>query len=304
MGCNRFCRQFILERKSLPRKFLHSNLQTPRPNIDRFHTYRSARQCGMLLFNPTMMGSNESIRQLGCVELIPLDVKKDLFEKLTVALSRIWNQNVNISRACHGPALKMTIKPGRGSPVQHDINVDISVSLHCDIPITAFGWPREETKRAFSMEHINEVLKAGIHLVPKKDLFWAISFSKAERALLSILDADQGCRKYVAKIMKKHVMTCSSQSSNGLPGISSHIIKTQILWSCEKHHNCPDYWHWGNRDICLINTMKELENTLTSKRLLDYFNPAVNILEDKEAAVLTKLAEFMQKRRNELENMK
>jgi predicted phosphohydrolase len=119
----------------------------------------------------------------------------------------------------------MTLVPFQGSPVKHNINVDVTLSLECDIPLSRFGWPRGKTKQAFERDLIDKVLNAGIHLVPKKDLFWAISFSKAERALLSRLDSDGGCRKYVTKIMKKFVMNCSSQSTNGLPGISSHIIK-------------------------------------------------------------------------------
>jgi predicted phosphohydrolase len=132
---------------------------------------------------------------------------------------------VHVSKVNYGPALKMTLVPFQGSPVKHNINVDVTLSLECDIPLSRFGWPREKTKQAFERNVIDEVLNAGIHLVPKKDLFWAISFSKAERALLSRLDTDGGCRKYVTKIMKKFVMNCSSQSTNGLPGISSHIIK-------------------------------------------------------------------------------
>jgi predicted phosphohydrolase len=138
---------------------------------------------------------------------------------------------VHISKVNHGPAITMTLVPFQGSPVKHNINVDITLSLECDIPLSRFGWPREKTKQAFERDLINEVLNAGIHLVPKKDLFWAISFSKAERALLSRLDdTDGGCRKYVTKIMKKFVMNCISQSINGLPGISSHVIKVHSLY--------------------------------------------------------------------------
>lgn len=132
---------------------------------------------------------------------------------------------VHISKVSHGPALTLTLVPFPGSGITHNISVDITASLYCYIPLSRFGWPRENTKRAFESEVINEVVKAGIHLVPKKDLFWAISFSKAEKSLLLRLDKDGGCRKYVTKIMKKFAMTCSSQSRNGLPGVSSHIIK-------------------------------------------------------------------------------
>ena len=119
----------------------------------------------------------------------------------------------------------MTIHPGGQSGVMHDINVDVTPSIKYDIPITEHGWPRPATRRAVDKDLIDAVIQTGTHLVPKKDQFWSVSYSKAERTLLSSIDAGNGCRKKVYKMMKKSVQTCKSQSLDGLPGISSHILK-------------------------------------------------------------------------------
>ncbi|XP_060556587.1 uncharacterized protein LOC132717178 isoform X2 [Ruditapes philippinarum] len=298
-GCYHFLSR---KRNELPRKFLHIGLPIPRQ--DAPHRYMFHPRYRRFGFMDPLQRSNRSSKFQDRIELIPADVKRDFFEKIQSATSFPWNQHsVHISKVSHGPALTMTLVPFQGSPVKHNINVDITLSLECDIPLSRFGWPREKTKQAFERDVIDEVLNAGIHLVPKKDLFWAISFSKAERALLSRLDTDGGCRKYVTKIMKKFVMNCSSQSTNGLPGISSHIIKTRILWSCEEHSNVPSYWCYYNRDVCLINTLEEFINDLNSRWLPEYFNSGINILQDKDVSVLNTLSSFMRRRQIELLNM-
>ena len=134
---------------------------------------------------------------------------------------------MDLSRSSHGPALTLTIHPPKRYKIQHHISVDITLSLPCDIPIAK--WPRKETKQAFSETLIKGVKETGTHLVPKKDEFWAVSYSKAERALFSRLDEGNGCRKFVYKMLKKYMQSCKSRSRSGLPGLSSHILKVTSL---------------------------------------------------------------------------
>ncbi|XP_053401529.1 protein mab-21-like 3 [Mercenaria mercenaria] len=131
----------------------------------------------------------------GKIEILPRDIKQDFHAKIRTAISDLRMHNVKLDENSHGPALTLTLSPDRKRGVHHNISVDLTVSLKCSLQLQEFNWPRSATLRAFDEELIERAIGAGIHLVPKKDLFWSISFSRAERALLSGIDADSGCRK-------------------------------------------------------------------------------------------------------------
>ena len=138
----------------------------------------------------------------------------------------IFSGKVHLSRDAHGPAITFTLK----RPGSHDINVDMVPTIPSTIPVAVNGWPRPDTRRAYSGDQIQAVREAGLHLVPKNDTTWCTSFSKAERAMFAALDRGNGCRKDVLKYMKKIVQDETSKSPNGLPGVSSHLVKV-ILFS-------------------------------------------------------------------------
>ncbi|XP_045193095.2 uncharacterized protein LOC123549237 isoform X2 [Mercenaria mercenaria] len=223
-------------------------------------------------------------------DLVPRKMKYDLHQKISTAITKLDLNRVHLSKMTHGPALTMTILPNKHSGVQYNISIDITISLPCDIPI--MEWPRKETKKAFCEKLIIDVKETGTHLVPKKDEFWAISYSNAERALFSRLDEGNGCRKFVYKMLKKYMQICKSGSKNGLPGLSSHVLKTQILWSCEKHTS-SGYWHNSNSSQCLIDVTADLVKTLKDGHLFDYFDTRVDVLQSKDSAVCLELANFL-----------
>ncbi|XP_060563965.1 protein mab-21-like 3 [Ruditapes philippinarum] len=161
--------------------------------------------------------------------LVPREVKQDLHGKIKNAVKELRMKNIDISRNAHGPALTLMIHQDQGR--NHDISVDITPSIPCKKPLTNNGWPRPNTRKAFSNRVIDDIKNAGTHLVPKGDNVWAISYSKAENAALLKIDKGNGCRREVNRIMKKHVQDCTSRSKDGLPGVSSHMIKHQVLWS-------------------------------------------------------------------------
>ncbi|XP_045193084.2 cyclic GMP-AMP synthase-like [Mercenaria mercenaria] len=231
--------------------------------------------------------------------LVPREVKKDLHGKIKTAVKELGLKNVDVSRNAHGPALTLNIHQGPG---RHDINVDITPSVACNVPITDNGWPRPDTRIAFKDGVIDDIKKVGTHLVPKSDDKWALSCSKAEKVMLSKIDDGNGCRREVNKIMKKHVQNCTSRAEDGLPGVSSHIIKHQILWSAEKH---PDqsYWHHGNIDNCLIDTMGDMATALGQGKLPNYFNTSDNILRGKDRGVLRELGSYFKDERKKLLHM-
>lgn len=132
---------------------------------------------------------------------------------------------IDLSSTSQGPALTITIKQHNSN----DISVDLVPSLPCSLPVTMHGWPRKKTKRAYTSKKIEAVIKAGLHLVPKGDETWTISYSKAERELLDKIDDGNECRKGVMRLMKSYLEQCRLvKASNGLPGLSSHIVKVCI----------------------------------------------------------------------------
>ena len=140
--------------------------------------------------------------------------------------------DVDLQREAQGPALTITVK----RPGHHDISVDITASVPCDLSVSRGGWPRSSSKMVFTEEQIDETLGAGMHLVPKWDETWSISYSKAERALFEIIDKGHHCRRKVMQIIKRYVEICRSRAERGeFQGISSHIVKVRLIVRLEKN---------------------------------------------------------------------
>ena len=128
----------------------------------------------------------------------------------------------------NGPAVTMIIKREH----EHDISIDISASIQLNDKSNQFvcthGWPRSKTKNVLSKKKIKCILAAGVHLVPKKDLFWYISYSKPAKVLLNNIDAWDECRRKCHKIIKRDFQIWKSQSTHGFNGISTYIFKVNI----------------------------------------------------------------------------
>ena len=128
---------------------------------------------------------------------------------------------ITISSKAHGPALTLTLGPPLVD--SHHINVDLVPSLQSNIPVTSRAWPRNASIEAFSKTRIEAAKKAGTHLVPKKDIVFALSYSKAENALLRGIDSGNECRRMCHQVIKKYLKTFKSQRS--AEAMSSHIFK-------------------------------------------------------------------------------
>ena len=113
--------------------------------------------------------------------------------------------------------------------IDHEISVDFAASIDTKLSVSIYGWPRRDTKNALSSKQIETVNEAGVHLVPKKELCWYVSFSKAASALIKHLDGDNGCRRQCHKILKRDFKTWQSKSPYGMEGISTYIFKVSEL---------------------------------------------------------------------------
>lgn len=97
------------------------------------------------------------------------------------------------------------------------------------------------------------------------------------------------------KVLKRLKQIINSRKS--LPGISSYIFQTQLLWSNEKYTE-PKYWHQGNFANCVIDMLIDTEEALRQRHLPNYFNPSENILADKNTAALDNLAAFLKQEKD------
>lgn len=223
-------------------------------------------------------------------DFIPHKLLKDLYDKLKIALKDLDIPGINLSPISHGPAITLTIKPPGGG---HHISVDVTATLPCNMDVTAQGWPRAGTRQILSYDKIAKVKGAGMHLVPKGDEVWCVSYSKCEKALLDGIDSGNECRKKCHKLMKRYVQIFSSKMSAS--GISSYIFKHQLFWMNEDPVKDPDYWKDSNFINCLLDMMKDTVRRLESGKLENYFDTKINILEGKDMWVLNELANFLEK---------
>lgn len=107
----------------------------------------------------------------------------------------------------------------------NDISVDLVPTIPWSRPLNIHGWPRKNSRKVFNQNIVKDVEKKGLHLVPKGDETWTISYSKAEEELLANIDDGNQCRKEIMKFLKYYLDVCKSQSADGLAGLSSYIIK-------------------------------------------------------------------------------
>lgn len=224
---------------------------------------------------------------------IPHKLLKDLYEKLKAALKDLGMTGIDLSPISHGPALTFTIKPGG-----HHISSDLTATLPCDLDVTSQGWPRRQTRAMLSDDRIRKVKEAGMHLVPKGDEVWCISYSKCEKALLDGVDSGNECRKMCHQLMKRYVQIFSSKMSAS--GISSYIFKHQLFWMNEQSTKGSEYWKQSNFANCLLDMLDDTATKLKSGKINNYFDERINILAKKDRGLINKLANFLQNERDRL----
>ncbi|KAL4219560.1 hypothetical protein ACF0H5_022134 [Mactra antiquata] len=228
--------------------------------------------------------------------LVPRAVKEDLYGKIKEATANM--PDVHLNKNCHGPALTLTIVPPNGG---HHISVDITPTVTSSEPARL---SRPDTIKAYDADTRARIEKAGYCYVPKQNELWLVSNNSMAQEMLSKIDSGNGCRRHVGKMMKKEVTTSASRSEDGLPGVSSHIIKHHMLWCSEQEGvKNSEYWKMKNMDNCYIDSMKKLEDCLRRGKLPDYFNTSVNILAGKDRKVLNNLADHFKARVTDLVHM-
>lgn len=181
-------------------------------------------------------------------------------------------------------------------------------------PRSAAQWP--SCKEWPSVNLINDVKTEGFHLLSKESIAskekqqqqqqqqplqqqqsssegdsWIISFSDAEDKLL-IGGTRRKCLSILKTIRDRHL---------DLPGqpITSQIIKTLVLYECEKH---PNDWEWEETNLGdrINGILLQLIACLQSRKFPAYFAPQVDIFRGKDLQYLDYAAKHTWRLQREL----
>ncbi|KAK3592751.1 hypothetical protein CHS0354_016507 [Potamilus streckersoni] len=214
--------------------------------------------------------------------------------------TKLGMEDIDLNREAHGPAITMNMHP----PNDHHISVDATTIIDWKgISVSDYGWPRLETRTVLSGQLIDKLINSGCQLTPKGNEFWNVSFSNCESILMKNIDAPGECRKKCHKLLKSNFQTWKSRSKTGYKAISSFIFKHVTFWTNEKHQQ-PGYWKDSNLDVCYVDTLRELKQSLHNKKLDNYFIPSENILSNRDERQLIELEEEVEEEIRALENIK
>ncbi|XP_013403890.1 protein mab-21-like 3 [Lingula anatina] len=154
-------------------------------------------------------------------------------------------------------------------------------------------WPRRNTKWP-SPAKADDIRRMGVQTVAKKNFDWAISFVKAEKKLIENIDSDGGCRKKSHRIMKKLNEDVWCDTTRRV--ITSYCLKNILFWECEDSPSSED-WSVDKLSVRVTSMIERVKKAAQARRLTMYFNPAVNLLQDKDCRELDiavkKISDFM-----------
>lgn len=158
------------------------------------------------------------------------------------------------------------------------LNLDVILAVCAEWPEEASEW-RERSRQANwpSSELIQDIIKSGIHLVPKphalsqdKDVEWRMSFSLAEIKLGRSLREEQRLCYLAVKAL--HHMELKEPE-----GLASYHLKTILFWTCEKTHS--SLWTMDTLGRGFLTLLDELIGCLREGRISNYFTPECNLIE-------------------------
>ena len=169
-----------------------------------------------------------------------------------------------MQKKCHGPAISLVVSVHHPT-ISYPVKVDLAptAAVICPFP-RAVTWPRPDSRWP-SEDKADQVKQKGISLVAKKDLFWQISYSKAEKELVKDVDQDGGCRKKVHRIVKL-------LNQDHWTRLSSYVIKVRkAMVTSSTHFKCIILMVFVRKsgfkilNVKLMNETEGLDNTYNFK---------------------------------------
>jgi len=148
-------------------------------------------------------------------------------------------------------------------------------------PLPHIPWPHPNLLVEVKTEGFDLLSKECLSLQGKQSAMegdaWVISFSEVENRLLT-----GGCRRKVLSILKT-----LKDSHLELPAnpITSYILKTLVLYECEKH---PRELEWDESVIGdrITGVLLQLVSCLQCKRCPHYFLPTLDLFKGKSPSAM------------------
>ncbi|XP_048781236.1 uncharacterized protein LOC125683809 [Ostrea edulis] len=181
----------------------------------------------------------------------------------------------NIHFFVHGPCISLT-----GVSSDHDM----AFSLECPFwPPQAKEWI-DRSRLWPSKEMVREITLDGCHLVPlgpvkdvTDDLFWRLSFNRAEKKLVFAFNQTQFlCYGLLKIILKECIEKMDSYPENTL---CSYFIKTLTFWIIQD--TVPELWRPENIVICCLMCLLRLTCWIKNERCPNFFIPERNMFQSK-----------------------
>ncbi|XP_062961887.1 protein mab-21-like 3 [Cynocephalus volans] len=166
--------------------------------------------------------------------------------------------------------------------------VELELAPTVEIP-TAWSkkarWPRC-LKRWPSPERVEYIKSFGFHLLACSNYYWQLSFFRAEKVLLELLDEDGGCRRKCFRVMRqlKEEVWCPGRR----PVITSHHLQTVLFWTCEKY---PHFKDWQVFSKAFLRLARKLHKCVSQHLLKHYFVRKSNLLRGASSSELDAVAQ-------------
>lgn len=182
--------------------------------------------------------------------------------KFHSAMQLIINENEEMRRRInlrkHGPAVQMDV-------YKDDVKREKFFSVDM-VPTFELG----------NRRYVSKPLKEGSH----SDVAWRQSFSVEEKNKLMSIDADNGCRKQVLRVLK--VLRNRSAELRSLESCHFKRALFQMVDEMSSKYN----WMFDRLGVRTIDILRKMESQLSTGCLPHYFLPQVNQISSWNSATI------------------
>ncbi|CDW59325.1 cell fate determining protein mab21l2 [Trichuris trichiura] len=155
---------------------------------------------------------------------------------------------------------------------------------HWPLPVTS--WPglslvHEVKQEGFDL-HSKEICALQCKQSAMEGDAWVMSFNQAEDIMLSM-----GCRRKCLAILK--TLRDRYLDPNGGSPITGYVLKTLILYECEKHSQESEWDELALGDR-IVGVLLQLVSCLQCRKCPHYFIPSLDLLQGKSTVILDQSA--------------
>ncbi|XP_065447207.1 uncharacterized protein LOC101949133 isoform X1 [Chrysemys picta bellii] len=178
--------------------------------------------------------------------------------------------SVQLSLEVDGQAVSIDLVP----TIQNKVDMSMDWPRQ-DLRWLSDWWDREQdTERINPTWNIMDIYKTGTDLMAK-NLYWRLTFSRAETRLLRDIDLDgAGWRREALQLLKQINMEKWGPRYGKV--LTSCHLKMVLFWASDLN---PETEHWATLPAAVGTLLKVLEFCLEKKHLPSYFLPSINFFD-------------------------